>query len=67
MQRLALLSARRLPQYNLAQAWRPALVSRWYSAAPEPLTVQDVETRVMSVLKDFSKVDASKVYTFSHA
>ena len=42
---------------------RPSLLStRYYSAAPEPLTVPQIEDRVMKVLQEFSKVDSSKVF-----
>ncbi len=34
---------------------------RLYSGHPEPLTVQGIEDRVMVLLRDFDKVDASKV------
>jgi hypothetical protein len=36
--------------------------SRFFSATPEPLSVQEIENRVLDTLKSFSKVDQSKVF-----
>jgi hypothetical protein len=34
---------------------------RFYSAGPGPLTLEQIETRVLDLLKDFDKVEAAKV------
>ncbi|KAJ3232247.1 hypothetical protein HDU78_007231 [Chytriomyces hyalinus] len=39
---------------------------RQYSAAPAPLSIEVVQERVLNVLKDFDKVDASKLGLDSH-
>jgi hypothetical protein len=52
------------PRQSLVSALstRSSLVNkRFYSEGPEPLAVEEIENRVLQVLKDFSKVDASKV------
>lgn len=48
---------------RLFQRQMPA-IGRFYSAAPEPLSVQEIENRVLDTLKSFSKVDQSKVLYF---
>lgn len=37
------------------------LATRFYSAEKAPLTAEQVEGRVLQLLKDFDKVDAAKV------
>ncbi|ORY42154.1 ACP-like protein [Rhizoclosmatium globosum] len=39
---------------------------RFYGAGPSPLSVAQVQERVLNVLKDFDKVDASKLTLDSH-
>ncbi|KAJ3092940.1 oligosaccharyl transferase stt3 subunit [Quaeritorhiza haematococci] len=45
-----------------SQSWS----ARNYSAAPEPLTKQQVEDRVMQVLRDFDKVKGDKLTVDAH-
>ncbi|KAJ3345632.1 hypothetical protein HDU83_003879 [Entophlyctis luteolus] len=40
---------------------------RFYSAGPTPLTKESIQERVLNVLKDFDKVDASKLALDSHS
>lgn len=40
---------------------------RFFSAAPEPLTVQEIENRVLDTLKSFSKVNQEKVVYFPYS
>ncbi|TPX77989.1 hypothetical protein CcCBS67573_g00777 [Chytriomyces confervae] len=44
------------PKVSIAQ-----IAFRQYSAAPAPLSIEVVQERVLNVLKDFDKVDASKI------
>ncbi|KAJ3384025.1 Acyl carrier protein 1, mitochondrial [Entophlyctis sp. JEL0112] len=39
---------------------------RFYSAGPEPLTKERIQERVLNVLRDFDKVDVSKLTLDSH-
>ncbi|KAJ8331906.1 hypothetical protein BDV3_004592 [Batrachochytrium dendrobatidis] len=39
---------------------------RHFSAGPPPLTVQQIEDRVLHLLKDFDKVEASKLVLDAH-
>ncbi|KAJ3075865.1 Acyl carrier protein 1, mitochondrial [Podochytrium sp. JEL0797] len=45
---------------------RAPISQRFYSAGPEPLTVPVIQERVLNVLRDFDKVDASKLTLDSH-
>ncbi|KAJ3196435.1 Acyl carrier protein 1, mitochondrial [Irineochytrium annulatum] len=60
------VSSRLLPSVAASPLCRCQGQARSYSAAPEPLTVADIETRVLQVLKDFDKVDAAKLTLDSH-
>ncbi|KAJ3126443.1 hypothetical protein HK098_007495 [Nowakowskiella sp. JEL0407] len=39
---------------------------RLYSAGPAPLTIQQIEDRILNVLKDFEKVDSKKLKLDAH-
>jgi hypothetical protein len=54
-------AARLLARPTALPAISQRLPMRFFSAAPEPLTVADIEGRVLKVLQDFAKVDSSKV------
>ncbi|KAJ3121999.1 NADH dehydrogenase 1, alpha/beta subcomplex subunit 1 ndufab1/ACP [Nowakowskiella sp. JEL0407] len=41
-------------------------LSRFYSAGPAPLTIQQIEDRVLNLLKDFEKVDSKKLGLDAH-
>ncbi|KAJ3268598.1 Acyl carrier protein 1, mitochondrial [Terramyces sp. JEL0728] len=39
---------------------------RYYSAGPAPLTIQDIEDRILTLLKDFDKVQPQKLALDAH-
>ncbi|KAI9205105.1 acyl carrier protein-like protein [Polychytrium aggregatum] len=53
---------------SLAQQFKftPSVLTRLYSAGPAPLSVQQIEDRVILLLKDFDKVDGSKLNLDAH-
>ncbi|KAJ3410231.1 hypothetical protein HDV05_004002 [Chytridiales sp. JEL 0842] len=64
---LAASTTRRFPTSTITPiASRVALPTRFYSAAAPPLTLPVVQERVLNLLKDFEKVDASKLTLDSH-
>ncbi|KAJ3156691.1 Acyl carrier protein 1, mitochondrial [Geranomyces michiganensis] len=44
----------------------PTFATRFYSAEKAPLTPQQVEDRILQLLRDFDKVEASKLNLDSH-
>ncbi|KND04085.1 acyl carrier protein [Spizellomyces punctatus DAOM BR117] len=54
------------PVFQPARLTPITLATRFYSAEKAPLTPQQVEDRVLQLLRDFDKVDASKLNLDAH-
>jgi len=64
------LAAAKVPTLNsfrsLATVRMAPTMTRFYSAGPSHPTLQEIEDRVMTLLKDFDKVESDKLHLDAH-